>query len=106
MDLIRAYACGLLPDFDMCGYIPATSARINNTGNSRTYDRDRECNTIRNEFIRYAYGGGVFFENTVLKHTGAYCLGKKSIQSARELCNDLLAYYEKQQGDTKCSTSP
>ena len=83
MDLIRAYACGLLPDTDVIGEIEPEPISL----------------AIYNEFINNINGPGKGQTYGAIRASVWMTREPREepIISARRLCQRLLAYYEKQQ---------
>lgn len=94
MDLIRAYACGLLPDFDMT---------------ERTAKHVSETEAMHREFIDNMPGNSRaqafnFYDEMRRKSWKSNPTKTEIIMSARKLCEYLLEFYEAQ--EQTCEPSP
>ena len=94
MDLIRAYASGLLPDFDMA---------------ERTTGHVSDRVSIYMEFIGnmpgHSRAQALNFYDEMRRKSWKSNLAKTSVMmSARKLCEYLLEFYEKQ--EQTCEPSP
>ena len=94
MDLIRAYASGLLPDFDMA---------------ERTTGHVSDMDSIHREFIGNTPHNSRaqalnFYDEMRRKSWKGHPTNTSVMMSARKLCQSLLEFYEQQ--EQTCEPSP